>query len=75
MELVEGRSLREVLREQGHLKPARAAHLAAQVADALEAIHSHGLVHCDVKPGNMLITPNGVPKLIGVDSVWWTPEC
>jgi len=34
------------------------------VADALEAIHHHGLVHCDVKPGNILITSSGVPKLI-----------
>ncbi len=63
MELVEGPSLREVLREQGRLRPARAARLAAQVADALEAIHRHGLVHCDVKPGNILITPSGIPKL------------
>ena len=64
MELVEGRSLREVLLEHGRLSPARAAQLATQVADALEAIHQHGLVHCDVKPENILITPSGTPKLI-----------
>jgi serine/threonine-protein kinase len=63
-ELVEGRSLREVLRDHGHLAPVKAAHLTAQVADALEAIHQHGLVHCDVKPGNILITQSGTPKLI-----------
>jgi serine/threonine-protein kinase len=64
MELVEGRTLREVLREQGRLKPLRAAHLAAQVADGLEAIHETGLVHCDVKPANVFVTPTGIPKLI-----------
>jgi serine/threonine-protein kinase len=64
MELVEGRSLRDVLSEHGRLAPVKAAELAAQVADALEAIHQNGLVHCDVKPGNILITRSGMPKLI-----------
>jgi serine/threonine protein kinase len=64
MELVDGRSLRDILLEQGRLPPARAGHLAAQIADALEAIHRHGLVHCDVKPRNILVSPSGIPKLI-----------
>ncbi|QIS14969.1 serine/threonine-protein kinase [Nocardia arthritidis] len=56
MRLVDGTSLRTLLRE-GPLPPARAVALVAQVASALDAAHTDGLVHRDVKPDNILVTP------------------
>ncbi|WP_214412840.1 serine/threonine-protein kinase [Sphaerisporangium fuscum] len=55
MDLVEGGDLRILLRQHGTLPPEQAARLMAQVADALAAAHAGGVVHRDVKPGNVLI--------------------
>jgi Protein kinase domain len=55
MRFIPGTDLHHVLREEGHLPPARAASIVAQVADALDAAHAAGLVHRDVKPANVLI--------------------
>jgi serine/threonine-protein kinase len=59
MELVRGTTLRAVLDEQGALPPRRVAAVGAQVADALEVAHRGGLIHRDVKPGNILLTEDG----------------
>lgn len=56
MECVEGSDLRAILHREAPLEPARALRLVEQVADALDAAHELGLVHRDVKPGNVLVT-------------------
>lgn len=58
MRLVEGGSLRDLLRERGPLEPSRAASITAQVARALDAAHAAGLVHLGVRPENVLLTPD-----------------
>jgi serine/threonine-protein kinase len=59
MELVRGSTLRAVLDDNGALNARRARDIAVQVADALEAAHRQGLVHRDVKPGNILLSDDG----------------
>ena len=59
MKLVEGVSLAELLEREGRLEASRAVGLVAQLASALEVAHTAGLVHRDVKPGNVLVTRTG----------------
>ncbi|WP_030202950.1 serine/threonine-protein kinase [Streptomyces sp. NRRL S-87] len=59
MELIEGASLAEVIREKGTLTPRRAAEVGLAVLDVLRAAHSQGILHRDVKPSNVLIADTG----------------
>jgi len=59
MELLEGGSLQQVLRESKRLPFARSAEIAAQIADALEHARQFSIVHRDVKPANIMIAPSG----------------
>lgn len=62
-ELVEGVDLRSVLRVRGALGKSLTVYIATRIAMALSACHEHGLVHRDVSPGNVLLTPRGEVKL------------
>ncbi|GHE13178.1 serine/threonine-protein kinase [Streptomyces alanosinicus] len=59
MELVEGKSLAEVIREDGVLEPRRAAEVGLAVLDVLRSAHREGILHRDVKPSNVLIAEDG----------------
>ena len=63
MELVEGRTLRELIEERGRLEPAEAAVMIKQVASALDEAHASGLIHRDINPDNIIMAPGGVAKL------------
>jgi serine/threonine-protein kinase len=63
MEYVDGRTVSEILRAEGPIEPKRAAAIAADVAAALGFAHRKGVVHRDVKPGNVLITASGEVKV------------
>ena len=63
MELVPGQPLSALLRGGEPIPPARAAEMIAQAADAIAAAHALGIVHRDVKPANLLVTPDGTVKI------------
>jgi serine/threonine protein kinase len=64
MEFIEGRSLKEIIQERGRLTLEETASVLEQAADALDYLHSKGLVHLDVKPQNLLVQPDGLIKVI-----------
>ncbi|MGI5212515.1 Stk1 family PASTA domain-containing Ser/Thr kinase [Plantactinospora sp. CA-290183] len=64
MEFVNGRTLKEVLAAEGRLMPRRALEITADVCAALEFSHRHGIIHRDIKPGNVMMTLNGQVKVM-----------
>ncbi|MEU6545560.1 serine/threonine-protein kinase [Streptomyces sp. NPDC046859] len=66
MELVEGKSLAEVIREDGLLEPRRAAQVGLAVLDVLRSAHREGILHRDVKPSNVLLE-SGTDRVVLTD--------
>ncbi|HEY2792074.1 MAG TPA: Stk1 family PASTA domain-containing Ser/Thr kinase, partial [Micromonosporaceae bacterium] len=64
MEYVNGRTLKEVLTAEGPLMPRRALEVSADICAALEFSHRHGIIHRDVKPGNVMLTTTGQVKVM-----------
>ena len=64
MEYVDGGTLRDVLTAQGPLSPRRAAWIAADICEALDFSHRHGIVHRDIKPANVMISRDGAVKVM-----------
>jgi eukaryotic-like serine/threonine-protein kinase len=75
MELVDAPSLSERVEDEGPLSPSEAADLGLQLLDTLQAAHRQGIVHRDIKPGNILVPPGGHPKLadFGIASIVGEP--
>jgi serine/threonine-protein kinase len=73
LELVRGETLADRLTREGPLPPQEAARIATQVAEALEEAHAAGIVHRDVKPGNLMLTPAGDVKVMdfGIAAAAW----
>jgi len=63
LEYVEGKTLKDIIREEGALQPRTAVSYACQILDALSHAHERGIIHRDVKPQNVIITPRGKAKL------------
>lgn len=63
MEMVEGRNLKELIKENGPFPIDKAIAIAKQICDALEHAHEHQIIHRDIKPHNIIITKDGVVKV------------
>ena len=63
MEYVSGSTLKEVIQQKGCLEPIEAVRIAKEIASALESAHRNNLVHCDIKPHNILVMPDGHIKV------------
>jgi eukaryotic-like serine/threonine-protein kinase len=73
-EYVPGTDLRRLVRNEGKLTVQQAAHIISQAAMGLEHAHERGLIHRDVKPGNILVTPKGMAKVSDLGLSGWLDE-
>lgn len=73
-EYVPGTDLRKLVRRNGPLSYATAATIVSQAAEGLHYAHRRGLVHRDVKPGNLLVTPDGRTKITDLGLAWFLME-
>ena len=64
MEYVEGKSLKELIRDRGRLPATAVLPIAKQLCRALEVSHEEGVIHRDIKPQNMVVQPDGVLKVM-----------
>ncbi|MET0416166.1 MAG: Stk1 family PASTA domain-containing Ser/Thr kinase, partial [Actinoplanes sp.] len=64
IEIVNGRTLKEVLAQEQRIQPRRALEMIADICAALEFSHRHGIIHRDIKPGNVMVTQNGQVKVM-----------
>src|SRR5204862_7940452 len=64
MEFVQGRTLKEVLAAEGRLMPRRALEIIGDICSALEFSERHGIIHRDIKPGNVRLTQTGQVKVM-----------
>jgi serine/threonine protein kinase len=71
MEYLPARSLAEICRADGPMAPSRVAHIGAQIATALSAMHAKGMVHRDITPANILVTDDGTAKLADLGIAAW----
>lgn len=63
MELIQGKTLKEIIKEDGALSWKWSVNIAIQIASALEAAHKNNIVHRDIKPHNIIITEDGIAKV------------
>src|SRR5690606_36084134 len=73
-EFVPGTDMRKLVRQHGPLEMAAAATIISQAAAGLAHAHSMGLIHRDVKPGNLLVTPSGMTKVSDLGLAGWLYE-
>ncbi|MEL7061013.1 MAG: protein kinase [Acidobacteriota bacterium] len=71
MELIDGRTLREMIDLQGPFDPPTAARFGAGIADGLAAAHDAGIVHRDLKPGNVMVTRRDEVKILDFGLIRW----
>ncbi len=64
MDFLEGESLDETLKKSGHLEPAKAISIFIEICDALEHAHAKGVIHRDLKPGNIILIDNDRVKIV-----------